>query len=65
MVDGRWWMVDGRGRGGRGRLFASEGVEGTGDLVAALFEEVEGLLGRAQVLVAQQFLNPSQIFALL
>lgn len=46
-------------------LFAIEGVEGAGDLVAALFEDVKVLLGRARVLVAQQFLNPSQIFALL
>lgn len=46
-------------------LVSAERVEGAGDLVAALFEDVEIFLGRAQMLVAQQFLNPPQIFAVL
>lgn len=42
MVESRWSRVR-----GTGPLFFVEGVEGAGDALAALFEDVEVLLGRA------------------
>ena len=43
----------------------AEGVERAVDLVATLLQDVQGLLGGIQLLVAQQVLNAPQVLAIL